>query len=234
MRTISVIIPAYNDAQDLQKTLLRLREIREREYPALEIIVSVRPSTDDTDAVARALADRVVEGGTPSVGRNAGAEIAQGEIFVFLDADAVPNFGTFPEIANTVAERIIGTCASYPNLSTPRARFAIWFKNTMHRIGIWKSASSLLFCHRRLFIDRGIRYDPKRSVGEPSDLVWRARKRAGARYVFLPIPRGYEFSVDRYERNGYLKTFLFWVRWWIATHIFRVPYERFERVYWSS
>ena len=74
MKKISVIIPVYNDAARLERTLLRLREIKAREYPELQVIASVRPSHDGTEAVARELADLVVPGGMPSVGRNSVAD----------------------------------------------------------------------------------------------------------------------------------------------------------------
>lgn len=90
MRLISVVIPAYNDAERLEKTLQQLLRIRQQEYAALEVVVAVRPSTDNTLEVANRFADKVVPGGTVSRGRNSGAASAQGEIIIFLDADTLP------------------------------------------------------------------------------------------------------------------------------------------------
>ena len=100
MKSISVIIPAYNDAARLERTLRQLRHIAKHEYPALELIVSVRASHDRTEIVARELADIVVEGGAASKGRNNGARAAHGEVLVFLDADTVPALGTMTAIAH--------------------------------------------------------------------------------------------------------------------------------------
>jgi glycosyltransferase involved in cell wall biosynthesis len=84
--TVSVILPAKNEAEGLRRTLPALRE----RMPAAEIIVVDDGSTDDTAEVAAALGARVL--GSPySMGNGAaikrGARAATGEILVFMDAD---------------------------------------------------------------------------------------------------------------------------------------------------
>lgn len=95
---ISIIIPTLNEEKVLAQTLTALRELNTIDY---EIIVSDGFSNDRTLEIARKYADKVVEhdGKTRqniSIGRNAGAKIAQGEYLVFIDADVIiPNINNF-------------------------------------------------------------------------------------------------------------------------------------------
>lgn len=88
---ISVIIPALNEEQYLPKLL---RSVKNQKIKDLEIIVADANSKDKTAEVAKRFGCKVVKGGLPGKGRNEGAKVAKGDIFVFLDADAIlpPNF----------------------------------------------------------------------------------------------------------------------------------------------
>ena len=86
---ISFIIPTLNEGKTLERVLQSLRELKTIPY---EIIVSDGGSTDETVAVAKRFADKVVEWQKPTrqniaMGRNAGAQEASGDLFVFIDAD---------------------------------------------------------------------------------------------------------------------------------------------------
>lgn len=86
-RRLSVIIPTLNEATYLPG-LLDALDAQTR--PPDEIIVADADSTDGTAELARARGERVVRGGMPGRGRNAGARIAAGELLLFLDADVAP------------------------------------------------------------------------------------------------------------------------------------------------
>ena len=86
--TLSVIIPTLNEAAYLPGLLDALsRQTR----PPDEIIVADAGSMDGTTELAWARGARVVCGGMPGAGRNAGARAATGDVFLFLDADVVPH-----------------------------------------------------------------------------------------------------------------------------------------------
>ena len=85
--TLSVIIPTLNEALYLPHLLEALLS---QTRPPDEIIVADAGSSDATAAVAQEYGANVVPGGTPSVGRNAGAAVARGELILFLDADVLP------------------------------------------------------------------------------------------------------------------------------------------------
>ena len=95
---ISIIIPTLNEEKILAKTLSELKKITVCDY---EIIVTDGKSTDKTIEIAKRYANKVVENTsgkrqTIGEGRNMGAEVAQGEYLVFMDADVeIPNINNF-------------------------------------------------------------------------------------------------------------------------------------------
>ena len=84
---LSIIIPTKNEEHYLP---LLLNSIKRQKYSGpMELIVADAGSTDKTVAIAKKFGAKVVKGGHPGVGRNAGAKVAKGELFLFLDADVV-------------------------------------------------------------------------------------------------------------------------------------------------
>jgi len=85
---LSVIIPTLNEIAYLPQ-LLDALAIQTR-LPD-EIIVADAGSKDGTAELAHARGARIINGGMPAVGRNAGARMAGGELLLFLDADVLPS-----------------------------------------------------------------------------------------------------------------------------------------------
>ena len=86
---LSVIIPAWNEAEFLPGTLEALESALSQVAIRAEIIVVDNASTDDTAAVAEAGGAKVVTEPERKIARvrNAGAEVASGRWLLFLDAD---------------------------------------------------------------------------------------------------------------------------------------------------
>lgn len=87
MKTVSIVIPAYNEEKDLGKCLFSLK--KQNFAGKMEIIVVDDGSTDKTIDVARRYNVKVLtqSHGGPGKARNLGAKKAKGEILVFVDSD---------------------------------------------------------------------------------------------------------------------------------------------------
>jgi 4,4'-diaponeurosporenoate glycosyltransferase len=92
--SVSIIIPARNEEQNLKQLLPLLMQ---QQLPAYEIIVVDDNSTDGTSLIAQQHGAKVVHPGALPRGWLGkswacwnGAQAANGELFVFLDADTIP------------------------------------------------------------------------------------------------------------------------------------------------
>jgi len=88
---ISFIIPAYNEERYLGPTLERLIESAEAVGAPYEIIVVADGCSDGTADVARQHGTRLLEVELRHIAavRNAGAGVATGDLFIFVDADTL-------------------------------------------------------------------------------------------------------------------------------------------------
>ncbi|MBN2052887.1 glycosyltransferase family 2 protein [Candidatus Woesearchaeota archaeon] len=99
---ISVIIPAHNEEKYIAKTL---DSILSQDFDDYEIIVACDACTDRTAKIAKAYhGATVIEGtfGNAAAARNAGAAIAKGQVFAFIDADTY----AMPDYLKKVAEAV--------------------------------------------------------------------------------------------------------------------------------
>jgi glycosyltransferase involved in cell wall biosynthesis len=138
---ISVILPAKNEAEGLQRTLPVLRA----HFPEAEVIVIDDGSTDATAAVAAGHGARVLS--SPySMGNGAaikrGARAASGDILVFMDADGQHDPGLIQELLDKLDlgfDMVVGARDSSGQANAGRGaanafynRLASWM--TGHRI----------------------------------------------------------------------------------------------------
>src|SRR6201987_5239813 len=88
---LTIVIPAKNEATMLPRLLGSLARQDFEGMAETRVIVAGAGSTDGTIELALSFQDRlrveVIEGGLPSVGRNAGARLATTPYVLFLDAD---------------------------------------------------------------------------------------------------------------------------------------------------
>jgi len=83
---LSIIIPTLNEEKYLP---LLLESIKKQDFKNYEVIIADAGSTDKTVEIAKKYRARIAKGGLPAKGRNEGAKIAKGNVFLFLDAEAV-------------------------------------------------------------------------------------------------------------------------------------------------
>ncbi len=90
---VSVVTPAYNSSATIKASL---KSAIHQSYPVYEIIVVNDGSTDNTEEIVKAVIEEHPEvsihyvfkkNAGPSVARNFGIQIAQGDLIAFLDSD---------------------------------------------------------------------------------------------------------------------------------------------------
>ena len=137
-RTISIILPARNEAENLAKLLPELTQC----IPGAEIIVIDDGSTDDTAAIARAGGARVIShpyGMGNGAAIKTGARAAHGETLVFMDGDGQHDPEDIPRLLQpleygydmVVGARNSGSQASVGRLAANSLynRLASWVTN---------------------------------------------------------------------------------------------------------
>jgi glycosyltransferase involved in cell wall biosynthesis len=232
---LSIIIPAYNEGGKLEPAIARLRELSKTDGVPVEIVVAVNGATDNTEADAKRLADVVTS--TPLKGlsraRNMGALASHGEGIVFLDVDTRLRPGALQAFARLAKPGIAGTCSAVPDKSNWKAHMTVVLKNLVRGLGIVKGLSGPVVVHRSLIHEHKVLFREDLNIAEIHDFLYRARKQAGVRYRYI-WRRLYTFSVNRYERVGYAKTFKFWAWYWWYGHLLKHDHRALEEEYWSQ
>ncbi|MGM0554044.1 MAG: glycosyltransferase [Pseudomonadota bacterium] len=130
--SLSVIIPAWNEALWLPHTLVAIQRALSGIPANSEIIVVDNASTDATPRIARDAGCRVVFEPQRRISRarNAGAGAASGEILIFIDADTWPD-----------AELLRATLAALDTGKVCGGGARVVFDHLDHRIYRWGAAT---------------------------------------------------------------------------------------------
>ncbi|WP_018527628.1 glycosyltransferase [Alkalispirochaeta alkalica] len=199
---ISVIVPALNEARYLP---VLLDSLEEQDFSDYEVILADAGSTDGTAEYARSRKCRVVPGGMPAAGRNAGAAVARGEFFFFVDADVRLPPGFLRRAHEEIEERFIdfATCEARPLSEVSLDKLLFSFASTITRLTLRTEPRSSGFCiivSRRLFRRVG-GFDETIRLGEDH-----AFGRAAVKYRPLEFLASVwaEVSVRRLEKEGRL------------------------------
>jgi len=131
---LSVVVPVHNGGEDLRRCLHGLAASAR---PPDEVIVVDDGSTDDSAADAAALGARVVATPAgprgPAYARNRGAEAANGDVLVFIDADVVVHADTLARIEAVLLgePEVAALFGSYDD-DPPARSAASLYKNLLH------------------------------------------------------------------------------------------------------
>jgi glycosyltransferase involved in cell wall biosynthesis len=86
---LTIVIPCYNEEKYIGRALQNIHDQRFSKF--IRIIIADAGSTDATIEIINSFKDKldieIIKGGLPSVGRNAGARLADTPWILFLDAD---------------------------------------------------------------------------------------------------------------------------------------------------
>jgi glycosyltransferase involved in cell wall biosynthesis len=197
---ISVIVPALNEEQMLPRLL---DSIKAQDFDDYEVIVADAHSKDQTREIAARYGCRVVDGGLPAIGRNAGAAVAQGEFLFFLDADVVLPLGFIRNVYEEMQDRYLdlATCEIRPLSDYRLDRVVHRMMNLAVLLNLWidpKAFGFCIFCTRRLFYRIG-GFDETIYVAEDNDFVKRGSAFRNLRYLtsaYIMV------SIRRFEKEG--------------------------------
>ncbi len=154
---VSILIPAYNEANYLPKTLEAVHASRAAFDQAgwtSEVIVCDNNSIDNTAEVAKINGARVVfePFNQIAASRNAAARIARGDWLVFVDADTRVSLPLFRDMMRAMVrdDCLGGGCPVVFDSGPWLARQTVIIWNVTGRIMRW-AAGSFLFCRASAF-----------------------------------------------------------------------------------
>ncbi|HEX8234772.1 MAG TPA: glycosyltransferase [Abditibacteriaceae bacterium] len=211
MTSISVVIPTLREEERIG-TLLRA--LQAQEYSGtIEIVVVDGNSEDGTQDVVRDFAGvRLlnVERGT-SRQRNAGAQQADGELLLFMDADCVPA-PTF--IANVVRSYnrwpFAVACPWFVACESPAIRAVYFVFNLLFLLGQgWLRTGSgvCIITPRRVFHQVG-GFDESLHLAEDIQYIRRAARCGWHRHLLVPL----QTSGRRFQQKGVWNLVKFYAR----------------------
>jgi len=202
---LSIIIPTLNEEKYLP---ILLKEIKKQNFDNCEIIVTDADSEDKTVEIAKTFGCQIVKGGLPAKGRNEGAKIAKGDIFLFLDADNIYLPENFLErLTSEFKKRNLGV-AFFPIL--PNGKWIdkiiyggcnLFVKLTQR---FFAFATNALLVKKEIFEKIG-GFDEEIKIGE--DHVFARRASKVSKFGFIET-KPVLTSTRRFERDGRFITYL--------------------------
>lgn len=153
---ISFIIPAYNEERFLPATIASIQEAAKG--MRFEIIVVNDNSSDQTAAVAEAAGARVINVTHRQIAatRNSGAKDANGEIFIFVDADTLIHESVVRKTIDAINSGAVGGGASvkFDEPVPTYAKVLLPICICLFKIGKF-AGGCYIFCTRKAFETAG-------------------------------------------------------------------------------
>lgn len=197
--SVSVLIPAYNEADHAAKTV---RSMLEQDYPIAEIVVVDDGSRDDTSLYVKPflsdprvqLIRNAVRGGKASALQTALAATT-GEIVISCDADTTFDRDAVRWLVQYLRDPEVGCVSGNVKVRNRTATLATWFQAAEYEIAIsvgrrvlgqlgWLTVVSGAFgAFRREVLESGGAWDP--GIGDDSNVTLKVRKKR-LRVAFAP------------------------------------------------
>ncbi|MDP2869387.1 TIGR04283 family arsenosugar biosynthesis glycosyltransferase [Methyloversatilis sp.] len=201
MRRLSIVLPVLNEAATIGDALSRLPSA---DACDVEIIVADGGSRDETVAIAQAHGARVVRSlRGRALQMNIGAQVASGDVLLFLHADT-----QLPPDAVELIDRLIADGAQWGRFDVridgrhPLLAVIATMMNLRSRLTGIATGDQAIFCSRGLF-DSLDGYAPI-ALMEDIDFSTRARSRSRPACLSARVTT----SGRRWERRGVLRTIM--------------------------
>jgi len=236
---LSIIIPAYNEEKTIERTVRQFAGLK----TPREVIVSDTASTDQTVAIAKQCADKVIllqPGKKPGVspGRNDGVVVAQGTYFVFIDSDtfipdpndffarALARFANDPKLVGLSAQIKIRN--NVATMSDKMVSFLMnaWFFLLNKAFGIGIASGKFIMVKADAFRKTG-GFDERLTTAEDVDL-FRKLTRQGRTRIAWDLAVYHEGR--RFHHFGAWTTLYRWMRNGISYWLFKRSSDTWEPV----
>jgi len=206
---ISIIIPAYNEENYIEKTL---QSIQDQTFKDHETIIVTNGCTDKTEEIVKKkLSDNIRHLSLPKpnvcVARNAGALNSRGKILLFLDADTQLASDSLEKIKEQfTSEFSVATTKSQPDTPELKYKLAHHLKN-VYNSSLYKGSSGALVCRKDDFQNVG-GYNPEIVIKEHRKLVLALAKFGQYKCINTKVTT----STRRFKQWGLAKTAAFWIK----------------------
>lgn len=210
IRTVSVVIPAFQEEKYIAATLSRLVNIDH----LVEIIVVDGGSKDKTVEIAKRFTDKVYVLRKRGIARarNYGAERACGDVLVFLDADVVTTTDFVEKVLETFSDSTVvgATCSIMPVKPRFHEKVFFYLHNSLTRIltRFKPHSRGEFFVVRRSEFLKVSGFNESLPCSEDHELAFRLSKRG--RFVFIKDLTVYE-SLRRFRKLGLFRVVGIWL-----------------------
>lgn len=194
---ISIIIPAYNEAEYIHKLVNHLTRFGSDSLQ--DIIISDGGSTDDTLKIARASGAMAIV--SPEKGRaaqmNYGASLAKGELLYFIHADTLPPDKYIDDLLQAINEgNDMGRYLSKYNSKS----WLLKINALLSRLDTFAGmgGDQTLYIKKSLFEQAG-GFDSSMKIMEEFEFCARARKQGKYKIINKPVL----ISARKYDNNGW-------------------------------
>ncbi len=196
---VSIIIPTYNEAENIESIISYLKSAPQNEQ--VEIIIVDGGSSDKTVTLAKKFEVTTLQ--SPIKGRagqmNYGVQYATGNVFYFVHADSRPPLSFYTDIKNALDKGY--SCGCY------RSQFDS--KSLLLKVNAFFTRFNVLFCRggdQTIFVTKELfeqvgRYKNEMLIMEDYDFLARIRKQG----KFKLFNKATVFSARKYDDNSWLK-----------------------------
>ena len=199
---LSVIIPTLNEEKFLP---FLFESIKKQSFTDYEIIVADAGSKDKTLEIARKYSCKIVSGGLPAKGRNEGAKIARGDLFLFLDAETILPENTFKKALSELEDRKLDITSCGLETANGKQIYKIFYNilynwPTRFLENVFPYASNFILIKKEIHNKIG-GFDEEIKLAEDHSYVRKAAKIA--KFGFLKTFK-IKLAPRRFQKEGWL------------------------------
>ncbi len=218
---ISIIVPVYNEEKSLGEFLQRLPY-----QDGIETIIADGQSLDATASLARKYPVKIIQTIKNRASQmNAGARIAQGDVFIFLHADCFLGEGSLAAINDCLKKGYIGGCLSQ-RINSDKIIYRLIEASGNVRARLTKIfyGDQAIFARRDIFLKLG-GFD---EVLLFEDILFSRKMERQGRVKILS--KKVFASSRRWDEGGVAKSTLIY---WLLTlgFLLRIPFSRLKMMY---